>query len=35
LPKHKRVKIVAEVWKIDNWNGEEIQINVDGKKFWK
>lgn len=31
IPKHRRVKIVAEVWKIDAWDGNDLQISVDGK----
>lgn len=24
IPKHKRIKVVAEVWKIDAWDGKDL-----------
>jgi len=24
IPKHKRAKIVVEIWKVGSWNGEEL-----------
>jgi hypothetical protein len=35
LPAHKRIRVLAEVWKIDAWDGETIFINLDGRKVWE
>ncbi|CAD8148553.1 unnamed protein product [Paramecium pentaurelia] len=35
LPAHKRIRIAFEAWKIDNWNGEDYIVKVDGLSVWQ
>ncbi|CAK61100.1 unnamed protein product (macronuclear) [Paramecium tetraurelia] len=34
LPKHDFIRIRATVYKIDQWDGEELTMYVDNQEFW-
>jgi len=35
VPKHKRMRIMVQMWKIDSWDGEFLFIDVDGSRIWQ
>lgn len=35
LPKHSMVMIKMQVWKLDSWDYERIDLNVDGFNVWQ
>lgn len=35
LPPHKRVRVVFEAWKIDDWFGEDYIVKVDDLNVWE
>lgn len=34
LPKHDYVRVKVTIYKIDNWDGEEITIFIDNNELW-
>lgn len=29
IPRHKRVRVLFELWKIDSWDGEDAFVKLD------